>query len=70
MTEHVDARIIYPFRTMKVGEEFFAPGKGASFRVYVYHRAKALGRKFIVRADTRHGVDGMVVERVRGGQTV
>lgn len=57
-------RTIYPFRTMKVGEEFFLPGVKSTFRAYVYHRAAALGRKFTCRQETRRGVAGVVVERV------
>lgn len=66
-TADVSAQTIYPFRTMNIGEEFFVSlvDVGPSFRSYVYHRAKALERRFTVRKETRRGVDGLVVERIR-----
>jgi hypothetical protein len=57
-------RSIYPFRTMKIGEEFFVPGADRSFRCYVYHRASFLGRRFKFRMEERRGIKGAVVERV------
>lgn len=57
-------RTIYPFRTMKVGEEFFVPHAKPAFRHYVYHRAAVMKRKFTVRQETRRGVTGIVVERI------
>ena len=57
-------RAIYPFHTMKVGEEFFIPDAAPSFRAYVYHRAAVLGRRFTVRKETRGSKSGLVVERI------
>lgn len=57
-------RTIYPFRTMKIGEEFFIPNATDAFKSYVYHRARTLERRFTIRTETRKGVTGVVVERV------